>query len=106
MTDLPAKGRKSCYTCLLWSHALSQAVLVSSVAPQQAELICHHETQAAETCWARLPLQAGEGIPPSPRPSTPHLLLPFHHTQNTFHTSVGFNLSWDQMDPGKAYTDH
>lgn len=82
-------------------------MLFSSVAPQQAELTRHRETRAAEARWARLPAQAGEGTPPSPCPPTPYLLLPLHRTQNTFHTSVGFNLSRViQMDPGEVYTGH
>lgn len=68
--------------------------------------MCHHKTSAAEPCWARLPTQEGEDILPSLCPPTLYLLVPLHHTQSTFHPSIGCNVSQViQMDPGDAYTE-
>lgn len=54
-------------------------------AAQQAKLSCHPHTGAAET-------QLGQAL--SSCPPAPNLPCTLHHTQNTFYTSVKFNLSW------------
>lgn len=87
---------------MLWAkQCCSQVQLLSK--PSSRVIV--RQTGSRDTL-GQAAVQAGECTPLSLYPPSPYCFLPLHHTQNTFCTSVSFNLSKViQMDPGEAYTE-